>query len=272
MSEPGYRAEQLIIPGLKHFVLETLEPAIGMLTGYERQNPRGEEPLMSDEQADEAVRRAGSRAKGTETWAGDLPMWEEMHGRAPSESSGRVPAADLQEGDVDEIDYDADDDDDEDDDDDDEEEGEEAEEEEGEEAEEEEGEEAEEEEEDEEDEEGMEEEKEEEKAAPEEEKAAPVPRGSGGGDGEALRKLMAAAKLRPRDATTYTSLARAVGRAVATKGAAASPSLKDFAIRSWKLAVQLAPARPSALRELAAALRAQGKEQAAERILARVAA
>ena len=98
------------------------------------------------------------------------------------------------------------------------------------------------------------------------------PRGSGGGDGEALRKLMAAAKLRPRDATTYTSLARAVGRAVATKGAAASPSLKDFAIRSWKLAVQLAPARPSALRELAAALRAQGKEQAAERILARVAA
>ena len=43
MSEPGYRAEQLIIPGLKHFVLETLEPAIGMLTGYERQNPRGEE-------------------------------------------------------------------------------------------------------------------------------------------------------------------------------------------------------------------------------------
>ena len=88
----------------------------------------------------------------------------------------------------------------------------------------------------------------------------------------ALRKLMAAAKLRPRDATTYTSLARAVGRAVATKGAAASPSLKDFAIRSWKLAVQLAPARPSALRELAAALRAQGKEQAAERILARVAA
>ena len=138
-----------------------------------------------------------------------------------------------------------------------------------EEEEEEEGEEAEEaeeeEEEDEEDEEGMEEEK-------EEEKAAPVPRGSGGGDGEALRKLMAAAKLRPRDATTYTSLARAVGRAVATKGAAASPSLKDFAIRSWKLAVQLAPARPSALRELAAALRAQGKEQAAERILARVAA
>ena len=106
----------------------------------------------------------------------------------------------------------------------------------------------------------------------EEEKAAPVPRGSGGGDGEALRKLMAAAKLRPRDATAYTSLARAVGRAVATKGAAASPSLKDFAIRSWKLAVQLAPARPSALRELAAALRAQGKEQAAERILARVAA
>ena len=92
------------------------------------------------------------------------------------------------------------------------------------------------------------------------------------GDGEALRKLMAAAKLRPRDATAYTSLARAVGRAVATKGAAASPSLKDFAIRSWKLAVQLAPARPSALRELAAALRAQGKEQAAERILARVAA
>ena len=38
----------------------------------------------------------------------------------------------------------------------------------------------------------------------EEEKAAPVPRGSGGGDSEALRKLMAAAKLRPRDATTYT--------------------------------------------------------------------
>ena len=260
MSEPGYRAEQLIIPGLKHFVLETLEPAIGMLTGYGVQfltkEPNG--PLMSDEQADEAVRRAGSRAKGTETWAGDLPMWEEMHGRAPSESSGRVPAADLQEGDVDEIDYDADDDDDEDDEDDEEEEEEEEEGEEAEEAEEEE-------EEDEEDEEGMEEEK-------EEEKAAPVPRGSGGGDSEALRKLMAAAKLRPRDATTYTSLARAVGRAVATKGAAASPSLKDFAIRSWKLAVQLAPARPSALRELAAALRAQGKEQAAERILARVAA
>ena len=140
------------------------------------------------------------------------------------------------------------------------------EEEEEEQAEEEEAEEAEEEEEEkEEQEEEMEEEK-------EEEKAAPVPRGSGGGDGEALRKLMAAAKLRPRDATTYTSLARAVGRAVATKGAAASPSLKDFAIRSWKLAVQLAPARPSALRELAAALRAQGKEQAAERILARVAA
>ena len=151
MSDPGYRAEHLIIPGLKHFVLETLEPAIGMLTGYE-----GED-------------------------------------------------------------------------------------------------------------EGTEEEK-------EEEKAAPPARGSGGGDAEALRKLMAAAKLRPRDATTYTSLARAVGRAVATKGAAASPSLKDFAIRSWKLAVQLAPARPSALRELAAALRAQGKEQAAERILARVAA
>ena len=43
MSDPGYRAEHLIIPGLKHFVLETLEPAIGMLTGYERQNPRGEE-------------------------------------------------------------------------------------------------------------------------------------------------------------------------------------------------------------------------------------
>ena len=84
MSDPGYKAEHLIIPGLKHFVLETLEPAIGMLTGYGVQfltkEPNG--PLMSDEQADEAVRRAGSRAKGTETWAGDLPMWEEMHGRA----------------------------------------------------------------------------------------------------------------------------------------------------------------------------------------------
>ena len=38
--EPGYAAVHLIIPGLKHFVLETLEPAIGMLTGYERQNRR----------------------------------------------------------------------------------------------------------------------------------------------------------------------------------------------------------------------------------------
>ena len=56
MSDPGYRAEQLIIPGLKHFVLETLEPAIGMLTGYERQNPRGEERCWR--------RRGASQADG----------------------------------------------------------------------------------------------------------------------------------------------------------------------------------------------------------------
>ena len=86
----------------------------------------------------------------------------------------------------------------------------------------------------------------------------------------ALKKRRAHAVL--RDVARGGTGGERTGRAVATKGAAASPSLKDFAIRSWKLAVQLAPARPSALRELAAALRAQGKEQAAERILARVAA
>ena len=199
MSEPGYRAEQLIIPGLKHFVLETLEPAIGMLTGYERQNPRGEERCFKS---------ANTMRRGCAPYFAALAgaMLELKFGVDPegefftSEKRDRAQRG----GDM--------------------------------------------------------------------ELFPMLPRGSGGGDSEALRKLMAAAKLRPRDATTYTSLARAVGRAVATKGAAASPSLKDFAIRSWKLAVQLAPARPSALRELAAALRAQGKEQAAERILARVAA
>ena len=63
MSEPGYRAEQLIIPGLKHFVLETLEPAIGMLTGYERQNPRGEERYLSSSRvlAERALEASATR-------------------------------------------------------------------------------------------------------------------------------------------------------------------------------------------------------------------
>ena len=103
MSDPGYRAEHLIIPGLKHFVLETLEPAIGMLTGYERQNPRGEEQVLQIATWVCAVlrgaRRRDARAQIRRRPRGRVLHLREARSRPARRRHGALPdAGDVDDG------------------------------------------------------------------------------------------------------------------------------------------------------------------------------